>query len=156
MDWLIIGAEQIAGCLIGVAVGFFGVAQPVMVLFLYIPWTLSSRREGALRSLAPLRRYLFAITYLLAFLIFASWLLLRFAAPLLPGYVLGLAFTLVKGIRRCGRKHKIPNMTEYLKMNMQDFDPTYVAQVFGMESTSVSHTETPNQETERTTPPSDA
>src|SRR5438105_3983780 len=101
MNWLIFGAEQIAGCLIGLVVGFFGVAQPVIIIFAYIPWTLSSRREGVLRNLAPLRRYLFAFTYLSMFLIVASWLLLRFGNPLLPGYLLGLGFTLVKGIGGC-------------------------------------------------------
>ena len=133
MNWLIFSAEQIVGCMIGLVVGFFGVAQPVIILFSYIPWTLSLRREGALRNLAPLRRYLFALTYLSLFLVLASWLLFRFGPPLLPGYVLGLAFTLIKGIAGCRRN--LPNMTEYMKINAEDFDPNYVAQVFGMEQT---------------------
>jgi hypothetical protein len=134
MNWLIFGAEQIAGYLIGLVVGFFGVAQPLIIIFFSIPWTLSLRREGALRNLAPLRRYLFALTYLLLFLVLASWLLLRFGAPLLPGYVVGLGFTLVKGVRGCRRN--LPNMTEYMKINAEDFDPDYVAQAFGMERTA--------------------
>src|SRR5436190_10172229 len=131
MNWLVFAGEQIAGCIIGVVVGFFGLAQPVMIIFAFIPWTLSLRREGALRNLAPLRRYLFALTYLSLFLVLASWLLLKFGASLLPGYVLGLAFTLVKGIAGCRRN--LRNMTEYMKINAEDFDPDYVAQVFDME-----------------------
>src|SRR5205814_8285747 len=92
MHWLIFVAEQVAGCLIGLVVGFFGVAQPVMIIFAFIPWTLSLRREGALRNLAPLRRYLFAFTYLFLFLILASWLLVRYGPSMLPGYFFGLAF----------------------------------------------------------------
>ena len=139
MNWLVFAGEQIAGCIIGVVVGFFGVAQPVMIIFAFIPWTLSLRREGALRNLAPLRRYLFAFTYLSLFLILASWLLVRYGPSMLPGYLLGLAFTLYKGINGCRRKSA--NFTEYVKMNADDFNPNYVAQVFGMQR---SEPTTPN------------
>jgi hypothetical protein len=131
VNWLIFAGEQVAGCIIGVVVGFFGVAQPVMILFAFIPWTLSLHREGALRNLAPLRRYVFAFTYLLLFLILASWLLVRYGAFMLPGYVLGLAYTLHKGINRS--RQKLANSIEYLKMNADDFNPDYVTQVFGMQ-----------------------
>lgn len=131
MNWFIFAGEQLAGYVVGLVVGFFGVAQPVMILFAFIPWTLSLRREGALRNLAPLRRYLFAFTYLSLFLALGSWLVLRFAAPLLLGYVVGLAYTLYKGIRGCRRT--LLTFNEYIRVNADDFDPTYVARLFGME-----------------------
>jgi hypothetical protein len=129
MNWLVFAGEQIAGCIIGVVVGFVGVAQPVMIILVFIPWTLSLRREGALRNLAPLRRYLLAFTYLSLFLVLASWLLVRYGASMLPGYMLGLAYALYKGIISCRRK--LANFSEYIKMNADDFNADYVAQVFG-------------------------
>ena len=131
MNWLIFAGEQVAGYIIGVVVGFFGVAQPVMIIFAFIPWTVSLRREGALRNLSPLWRYLFALTYLSLFFILVSWLLVRYGASLLPGYLLGLAYTLYKGITGCRRK--LANFSEYIKINADDFDPDYLAQVFGTE-----------------------
>ena len=139
MNWLIFAGEQIGGCIFGVTVGFFGVAQPIMIMFAFIPWTLSLHREGALRNLAPLRRYLFAFTYLFAFLLLASWLLARYGAPLLPGYLLGLAYTLYKGITGC--KRSLANFSDYITMNADDFNPDYVAQFFGSARTE---TFTPN------------
>jgi hypothetical protein len=134
--WLIFAAEQLAGYFLGLVVGFFGVAQPVMIIFAFIPWTLSLRREGALRNLAPLRRYIFAFTYLSLFLVLASWLVFRFAAPVIFGYIVGLLYTFVRGLRSCRRT--LPTFSEYIKVNAEDFDPTYVSQVFGMEGTGAA------------------
>jgi uncharacterized membrane protein YoaK (UPF0700 family) len=103
--------------LLGMGAGAFLLAPPIIIVAFGIPFARELRAKGILSSNVPIRRYLVSFALLSSLFVILSWAIVHYFPRYFVAFVIGIVFTVLPGLRKCGRN--ADNMQDFLETNAE-------------------------------------